>query len=597
MKKLVTNSVYYVGANDHDLDLFEGQYPVPNGMCYNSYVIVDDAVAVMDTIDRSRTEEWLANVAEVLGGRKPDYLVLQHMEPDHAGSIKAFLDRYPDVTLVGQSKTFPMLRNFFHTLDPQKTVTVKDGDKLELGHHTLNFIFAPMVHWPEVIMTYESESKILFTADAFGKFGALDREEAWLSEARRYYIGIVGKYGKQVQNVLKKAAKLDIRTICPLHGPVLSENLEYYLNLYDTWSSYRPEEDGVCVCYTSVYGNTAAAAKLLVEQLREAGTPRVRCFDLARDDMSEAVACAFRFDKLVLATTTYNGDIFPFMKTFLDHLLERNFQNRTVALIENGSWAPQANKLMHKALETCKDIVFAKNHITITSSMSKDNASQILALAQELSASYLAAETVVANKIDPAAMFKIGYGLYVVTTNDGSRDNGFICNTVTQLTDQPFRIAVNISKRNYSCETVARTGLLNVCTLSKDAPFSLFQQFGFQSGKNVDKFDGCPNTLRTTNGRLCLTKYANGYISAKVISSVDLGTHTMFICDVTESAVLSDRETMTYTYYQSDVKPRPESDKKGWVCNICGYIYEGEELPEDFICPLCKHGAADFSKL
>ena len=597
MKKLVTNSVYYVGANDHEIDLFEGQYRVPNGMCYNSYVILDDKICVMDTIDRHKTDEWLANVSEVLGGRKPDYLVVQHMEPDHCGSMKAFLDRYPDVTVVGQAKTFPMIRNFFHTIKLENTLTIKDGDTLELGHHTLHFVFAPMVHWPEVIMTYESESKILFTADAFGKFGALDREEDWTDEARRYYIGIVGKYGKQVQNVLKKAANLEIETICPLHGPVLSENLGYYLNLYDLWSGYRPEKDGVCVCYSSVYGNTASAVKLLVEQLKEEGTPLVKCFDLARCDLSEAVAWAFACDKLVLATTTYNGDIFPVMKTFLEHLLERNFQNRTVALIENGSWAPQAAKIMRKSLETCKDIQFAKNHITITSSVSKENSQQILELAQELSASYCAADTVVANKIDPSAMFKIGYGLYVVTTKDGDRDNGFICNTVTQLTDQPFRIAVNISKRNYSCETVAKTGVLNVCTLSKDAPFSLFQQFGFQSGRNVDKFDGCQNIHRTSNGLLCLTKYANAYISAKVISSIDLGTHTMFICDVTESAVLSDKETMTYNYYQSDVKPRPDSDKKGWVCNICGYIYEGEELPDDFICPLCKHGAADFSKL
>ncbi len=597
MKKLVTNSVYYVGANDHEVDLFEGQYPVPNGMAYNSYVIVDDSVCVMDTIDRHKTEEWLMNITEVLGERQPDYLVVQHMEPDHAGSIKAFLDRYPNVTVVGQAKTFPMMQNFFHTLKLENTLTVKEGDTLELGHHTLHFVMAPMVHWPEVIMTYESESKILFSADAFGKFGALDREEDWTNEARRYYIGIVGKYGKQVQNVLKKAANLDIQTICPLHGPVLSENLGYYLNLYDIWSSYRPEQDGICVCYTSVYGNTAAAVKLLCEQLKEAGAPQVRCFDLARDDMAEAVACAFSFDKLVLATTTYNGDIFPFMKTFIDHLLERGFQNRTVALMENGSWAPQANKIMRRTLETCKDITFAKNHITITSSLSKENSEQILALAQELASGYRAADTVVANKIDPSAMFKIGYGLYVVTSNDGTRDNGFVCNTVTQLTDQPFRIAVNISKRNHSCQTIAKTGVLNVCTLSKDAPFSLFQQFGFQSGKDVDKFEGFTATHRTSNGRLCLTKYANAYISAKVISTVDLDTHTMFICEVTESAVLSDKPTMTYTYYQSDVKPKPQTDKKGWVCNICGYIYEGEDLPEDFICPLCKHGASDFSPL
>ena len=597
MKKLVTDSVYYVGANDHDIDLFEGQYPVPNGMSYNSYVIMDDKICIMDTIDRRRTDAWLSNVIEVLDGRQPDYLVVQHMEPDHCGSIKALLDRYPDVTVVGQGKTFPMLRNFFRTLEPANTLTVKEGDTLELGHHTLRFVFAPMVHWPEVIMTYETQSGILFTADAFGKFGALNREENWIDEARRYYIGIVGKYGKQVQNVLKKAADLDIRTICPLHGPVLSENLSYYLKLYDTWSAYRPERDGVCVCYSSVYGNTAAAVKLLCDQLKEAGAPLVKCFDLARCDLSEAVAWAFACDKLVLATTTYNGDIFPVMKSFLDHLLERGFQNRTVALMENGSWAPQAAKIMRRTLEGCKDILFAKHPITITSSLSKENTQQILELAQELCESYVAADSVVANRVDPSALFKIGYGLYVVTSNDGSRDNGFICNTVTQLTDQPLRIAVNINKRNYSAQTIRKTGRLNVCTLSKDAPFSLFQQFGFQSGRDVDKFEGEENIHRTSNGLLCLTKYANAYISAKVISTIDLDTHIMFLCEVCESAVLSDKETMTYTHYQKEVKPKPQTDKKGWVCDICGYIYEGEELPEDFICPLCKHGASDFSKL
>ena len=597
MNKHVTDTVYYVGVNDHEVDLFEGQYVVPNGMAYNSYVIKDEKIAVMDTVDQHKCALWLSNIEEVLADRKPDYLVVQHMEPDHAGSIEAFVNKYPDVTVVGQCKTFVIMQQFFPNMKLENTLEVLEGDTLTLGAHTLNFVYAPMVHWPEVIMTYESTDKILFSADGFGKFGALDAEEEWAPEARRYFIGIVGKYGKQVQAVLKKAAGLEIATICPLHGPVLTENLGYYLNLYDIWSSYRPEQEGVCVCYTSVYGHTKEAVELLCEELKKSGVPTVKCFDLARDDMAEAVSAAFCYDKLVLATTTYNADVYPFMRTFIDHLTERNFQNRTIAFMENGSWSPQANKIMKKAFEDAKDMIFAKNHVTIMSALNKETTEKVVALAQELSASYRAADSVEENKVDPSALFKIGYGLYVVTSNDGKRDNGFICNTVTQLTDQPFRIAVNINKKNYSCETIAKTGVLNVCTLSQDAPFNVFQQFGFQSGRDVDKFASFTHTHRSSNGLQFMTKYANGYISAKVISSVDLGTHTMFICDVTESAVLSERETMTYNYYQSNVKPKPDTAKKGFVCDVCGYVYEGDELPEDFICPLCKHGASDFSPL
>lgn len=593
----VTDSIYYVGANDHDVDLFEGQYVVPNGMAYNSYVIMDDSIAVMDTIDQTKTEEWLDKIEEVLDGALPDYLVVQHMEPDHAASIEAFVNKYPSVTVVGNAKTFVMMGQFFPNMTMERTMEVKEGDALSLGSHTLNFVFAPMVHWPEVMMTYESSEKILFAADGFGKFGALDVEEDWADEARRYYIGIVGKYGKQVQNILKKAAGLDISIICPLHGPVLKENLGYYLNLYDTWSSYRPESEGVCVCYTSVYGHTKAAVELLCEKLKEAGAPKVVCHDLARCDMAKAVEDAFRYDKLVLATTTYNADIFPFMKTFIDHLVERNYQNRTIGLLENGSWAPQAIKIMKIAFANSKDITFAKNNVTIKSALNGETTEAVEALAKEMAASYCAADNVIPNDIDPTALFNIGYGLYVVTTNDGTKDNGFICNTVTQVTNTPNRIAVTVNKLNYSCETISKTGVLNVATLSQEAPFSIFETFGFQSGRDTDKFANFNHVHRSANGLLFLDKYANGYISGKVISEIDLDTHKMFICDVTECAVLSDKETMTYTYYQNHVKPKPETDKKGFVCKVCGYIYEGDELPEGYICPLCKHGVEDFEPL
>ena len=384
MSNKITDSIIYIGVNDHELDLFEGQYIVPNGMAYNSYAVIDDKIAVFDTAEKTKTAEWLANVEAALGGRKPDYLVVQHMEPDHSASIQAFTEKYPEAVIVGNKKTFRMIGQFFPTLKTGEILEVADGDVLDLGAHKLNFLFAPMVHWPEVMMTYESSEKVLFSADAFGKFGALDVDEDWACETRRYYIGIVGKYGAQVQAVLKKAAAFDIETICPLHGPVLDKDLDYYIGLYDTWSSYRPESEGVCICYTSVYGNTKQAVELLAEELRAQGVETVEVSDLARCDMAEAVEDAFRYDRLVLATTTYNGEIFPFMQQFIDHLTERNFQNRTVAFIENGSWAPMAMKTMKKALENSKDLTIAENNVTILSALNDENREQIKALAAEL---------------------------------------------------------------------------------------------------------------------------------------------------------------------------------------------------------------------
>ena len=383
----VTNDIRYIGVNDHELDLFEGQYIVPEGMAYNSYMILDEKIAIFDTADRNFTEQWLANVAEALGGRTPDYLIVQHMEPDHSASIAAFLEKYPDTAVVGNAKTFAMLGQFFEKLHVENKVTVKDGDSLSLGKHLLQFVFAPMVHWPEVMFTYDSTDKVLFSADAFGKFGALDAEDDdWACEARRYYFGIVGKYGMQVQNVLKKAAKLDIQIICPLHGPVLSENLGYYLDLYNTWSSYGVESEGVCIAYTSVYGNTKYAAELLVEALRGRGCPKVAITDLAREDMAEAVEDAFRYGKLVLATTTYNAEIFPFMKHFIDDLTERGYQNRTIGLIENGTWAPMAAKVMKGMFEKSKNITWLDTTVTIKSAVTQENREQIAKMADELMA-------------------------------------------------------------------------------------------------------------------------------------------------------------------------------------------------------------------
>ena len=596
MLKKITETIFYVGANDHDVDLFEGQYVVPNGMAYNSYVILDEKVAIMDTIDASKTAEWLKNIETVLAGRQPDYLVVQHMEPDHAASVEAFVNKYPTVTVVGNKKTFVMIKQFFPKLVMNSTLTVNNFETLTLGKHVLTFAFAPMVHWPEVMMTYDSTDKVLFSADGFGKFGALDVDEPWDDEARRYYIGIVGKYGKQVQNILKVAATLDIQIICPLHGPVLTENLGHYIHLYDLWSSYTPESEGVVIAYTSVYGHTKEAVQLLEKELKGRGVPKVVVHDLARTDMAKAVEDAFCYDTLVLATTTYNADVFPFMRTYLDKLTERAFQNRTVAFMENGSWAPTANKVMKQKFADSKNLTFAQNEVTILSALNDDSTAQVKALAEELAAAYTPVQ-VQEDYIDPTQLFNIGYGLYVVTCNDGKKDNGLIVNTVTQVTNTPNRLAVTINKMNWSCDVIAKTGLLNISTLSEDAPFKIFEHFGFQSGATTDKFADYTQTQRSSNGLLFLDKYANGYISCKVIEKIDLQTHVMFICDVTQCVKLTDAQTMTYTYYQKYVKPAPETDKKGYVCKICGYVYEGEELPEDFICPLCKHGVADFEPI
>ena len=593
----ITDTIKYVGVNDHKVDLFEGQYPVANGMAYNSYVILDEKIAVMDTVDANFTHEWLDNLEQVLDGRKPDYLIVQHMEPDHAANVANFLKVYPDTTVVANVKTFQMIYNFFGlTLEGQK-LEVTNGGTLSLGNHQLTFVFAPMVHWPEVMVTYDSTDKVLFSADGFGKFGALDVEEDWDDEARRYFIGIVGKYGTQVQSLLKVAATLDIRIICPLHGPVLSEDLGHYIGLYDTWSSYTPEEEGIVIAYTSVYGHTKKAVDLLADKLRSKGCPKVVVYDLARDDMSLALSDAFRYSKLILATTTYNASIYPFMHDYISRLVEHNFQNRTVGLIENGSWAPLAAKVMREMMAKCKKINWLDTTVKILSAINQENQDQLESMADELCKEYIAQNDTLANKNDLTALFRIGYGLYVVTSNDGKKDNGLIVNTVIQLTDTPNRVAVNINKANYSHHVIKQTGMLNVNCLSTEAPFSVFQQFGFQTGRSVDKFAG-QTVHRSDNGLVFLDKYINAFMSLKVEDYVDLGTHGMFICSVTEARVMSNQETMTYTYYQNNVKPKPETEgKKGFVCKVCGYIYEGDELPADYICPLCKHGAADFEPI
>ena len=593
----VTNDILYIGVNDHKIDLFEGQYKVENGMAYNSYAIIDEKIAIMDTVDARFTHEWLDNIETTLGGRKADYLIIQHMEPDHSANIFNFMKLNPNTTVVATAKAFNMMEQFFGSDFADNRIVVGEGDTLSLGKHTLTFVTAPMVHWPEVMVTYDSTDKVLFSADGFGKFGANDVEEDWADEARRYYIGIVGKYGAQVQALLKKAAGLDISVIAPLHGPVLKENLGYYINLYNIWSSYTPETEGIVIAYTSVYGNTAKAVEKLAESLKAKGCPEVVVHDLARCDMAKAVENAFRYSKLVLATTTYNAGIFPFMRDFIEHLTERGYQNRTVAFIENGSWAPMAAKVMKNMLADSKKLTLLEPTVTIKSALSAESSEQLEALVSELCRDYIAQDGETADKNDLTALFNIGYGLYVITSNDGKKDNGLIVNTVTQVTNTPNRIAVTINKQNYSHHIIKQTGIMNINCLSVDAPFSVFENFGFKSGRNTDKFAG-EEQLRSDNGLIFLRRYINSFMSLKVEQYIDLDTHGMFICSVTEARVISDAETMTYTYYQKNVKPKPETEgKKGFVCKVCGYVYEGDTLPEDFVCPLCKHGAADFEPI
>ena len=593
----ISDKVFYVGVEDREIDLFEGQYAVRNGVSYNSYVITDEKVAVLDTVDSHFTHQWLDNIEKVLCGRVPDYLIIHHMEPDHSANIAVFKKLYPTATVVATEKAFVMMKQFFGNDYSDNRIAVTEGSTLSLGEHTLNFVTAPMVHWPEVAMSYESSEKLLFSADAFGRFGLPDDGEPWADEARRYYIGIVGKYGKQVQAVLKKAAALDISKILPLHGPILTGNITDYLKLYDIWSSYDPESDGIVIAYTSVYGNTEKAVKKLAALLDERGCPGTVVYDLARTDMSAVVAEAFRYSKLVLASTTYNADVFPTMRTFIEHLTERGFGKRTVGFIENGSWAPRAAKVMTDMLSASPSIDFAKTTVSIRSALNEQSEKQLEELADELCSGYISLRGDKEQQTDANSLSNIGYGLYVITSKDAGRDNGLIVNTVAQLTSSPNRIAVTINKENYSYHIIKKTGIMNVNCLTIDAPFRLFENFGFRSGRSADKFAGI-EPHRSKNGLIVLPQYINSYISLRVVGQVDLGSHGMFICEITESRVISDRESMTYAYYHKNVKPAPETDgKKGFVCKICGYVYEGDSLPDDYICPLCKHGASDFEPI
>ncbi len=609
--KKMTEDLYWVGGNDRRLALFENVYPIPRGVSYNAYVVLDEKTVLLDTVDNSVSPIFFENLAHVLNGRKLDYLIVNHMEPDHAATIEAVVLRYPEVTLVCNKKTAQMMKNFFSFDVDSRVHLVAEMDTLCTGKHTFAFVMAPMVHWPEVMVTYDATTKTLFAADAFGTFGALggnlyadevNFQTEWLDDARRYYTNIVGKYGTQVQALLKKAATIEIETICPLHGPVWRKDIGWFIDKYVHWATYTPEEDAVVIAYASVYGNTETAANILAGKLADLGVRNVKVYDVSATHASEIVSECFRASHLVFLSTTYNAGMFVNMENLVHDIVNHNLQNRTIALVENGSWAPTAGGLMRAEFSKLKNCTILDETVTIKSSLKEAQLESMDALAEAIVDSMPKHEAPVHTADAPVeqnAMFSLSYGLFVLTARDGAKDNGCIINTVTQLTDTPKRISIAVNKANYTHDMIKKTGVFNVSVLSNDAPFAMFQHYGFQSGRDVDKFAGVQGMARATNGVYYLPYCTNAFISARVTQTIEFETHTLFIADVTEARQLSDVPSMTYAYYFANVKPKPSKLKEqhGWVCKICGYVYEGEELPADFICPLCKHGAEDFEKI
>ena len=636
----VTDDLYWVGANDRRLALFEGVYKIPKGVSYNSYVLLDEKTVVFDTVDQSASKQFLENVDHVLGGRKLDYVIVQHMEMDHAATLGELVFHHPEVTIVTNEKVAAMIEQFFDFPLRSRLHLVAEGDTFCTGRHTFTFVAAPMVHWPEVMVTYDIGEKILFSADAFGTFGAINgalfADEVdffgdYLDDARRYYTNIVGKYGKQVVDVLKKAAGIEIKMVCPLHGFVWRKKFGQLLEKYIQWATYTPEENGVVIAYASVYGNTTNTAEILATKLRERGV-KVALYDASYTAADEILAAGFRYSHMVFASTTYNAGIYIAMEDLLHDIVNHNLQNRTVALIENGSWAPAAGGLMRELLSRIPGTKFINETVTVRSSLKEHQLGELDAMADAIAASipgYKPVAAAAAKKqditslfrtspaeicagstgacsagtVDPNAMFKFSYGLFVLTAKDGAKDNGCIINTAMQLTSSPQRMSIAVNKANYTHDMILKTGVFNVSVLSEDASMDVFKRFGFQSGRNADKFEGCEGLQRSANGLYYITGCTNAVLSGRVIQSIDCGTHTLFIADVTEAKVLSAEPSVTYAYYFAHIKPKPlpaamtDAPKGGWVCKICGFVYEGDPLPADYICPICKHGVADFEKL
>ena len=606
----INQDLYWVGANDRRLAMFEGVYSVPDGVSYNAYVLLDEKTVLFDTVDKAVAKTFFENLTAVLNGRKLDYLFVHHMEPDHSAVLEDVVLRYPEVKIVCNRATRTMIQQFFAFDLDSRWVEAKEGEVFSTGRHNFCFVKAPMVHWPEVMVSFDTTDGILFSADAFGTFGALngalfadevDFDRDYLDEARRYYTNIVGKYGQQVTTLLNKAAMLDIKLVCPLHGFVWRKNIGYFIDKYLHWASYTPEETGVMIAYASVYGNTENAVEILAVKLREKGI-KTRIYDVSVTPASDIVAAAFRYSHLVFASTTYNAGIFVCMEALLSDLVAHNLQNRTVALMENGSWAPTSGGLMRSMLEKCKNMNILDTGMTIRSSLKESQLPQLEAMADALAATILPAEekAEIAPVLDNKAVFKLSYGLYVLTARENDKDNGCIINTAGLLTDNPKRMQIAVNKGNFTHDMIKRTGIFNVSVLNQDANFQTFQQFGFCSGRDTDKFANVSYDCRTENGLRYVPENCNAVLSAKVLESYDWGSHTLFVAEVTEGKVLNETPSMTYQYYFDHVKPKPaltEEKKTGWVCKICGYVYEGEELPADYVCPLCKHGAEDFEKL
>ncbi|MDR2097622.1 MAG: flavin reductase [Spirochaetaceae bacterium] len=616
-ERLINDGIYWIGGNDRRLSLFEGVYPSERGVSYNSYLVTDDKTVLLDTVDKAVSAVFFENLDFLLkdaGGkpRKLDYVVVNHMEPDHAAALGELILRYPEAKIVANEKTFAMIRQFFSFDVDSRACLVKEGDTLCTGNRTFTFVMAPMVHWPEVMVTYEISLKILFSADAFGTFGALngnlfadevDFEREWLLDARRYYTNIVGKYGDQVQSLLEKAAGLEIEMLCPLHGPIWRKNIGWFVEKYKRWATYTPEDNAVMVAYASVYGNTENAVDILTGALAEAGVRNIATYDVSVTDASVIVAEAFRCSHLVFAATTYNAGIFIKMEEVLLDLRHHNLQNRNAAFIENGSWAPNSGRLMREICESIPGWKILDNPVTLLSSVKKEQAAQIRSLAAKIADSM--PKNVIAphdpKVLNPVSFFKMSYGLFLLTARDGGKDNGCIINSAVLLTDTPKRINVAVIKANYTNDLILKTGIFNVSVLTTDAPLKVFQRFGFQSGRNTDKFAECTDKKRSENGLIYAPKYANAFYSCKVISSSDWGTHTLYTAEVTEAALLSNAPSVTYQYYSDNIKPKPPlasaAKKKGYICKVCGYFHEGDELPDDFICPLCNHGADSFEKV
>ena len=605
--KKVTEDLTWVGANDRRLSMFEGVYSVPNGVSYNSYLLLDEKTVLFDTVDKSVSEQFMENVEHVLSGRRLDYVVIQHMEPDHSATLAELLRRCPETTVVCNKMIADMIKQFFNLDITPRALIVKEGDTLSTGRHNLTFIAAPMVHWPEVMVTYDTVDKILFSADAFGTFGALngaifadevDFDRDYMDEARRYYTNIVGKYGAQVQALLKKASGIEISLICPLHGFVWRRNLDSFINKYLLWSSYTPEESGVIIAYASIYGNTANAAEVLSAYLFDRGV-RTVVYDVSVTPASDIIAACFRFSHIVFAAPTYNSGIFVTMEAFLHDLAAHSLQNRTVAFIQNGSWAPTSGKQMRAIIEPLRNTTVLNGLISVKSALKPEQAAELAALADTIAADIAEKDELRKQKeeaeavdnapalpcgIDNNAMFKLSYGLYVLTARSGEKDNGCIINTA--VTEQMIR----------------ESGEFNLSVLTDAVPMSVISRFGFQSGRDCSKFEGCDCVRRSANGIRYIPKYTNAYISCKVLEARDHGTHTLFVAEVTEAVVLDkSAESVTYERYLSEIKPKTapvcSTVQKGYVCKICGYVYEGETLPADFVCPLCKHGAADFEPI